>query len=59
MLMFGLEPGLLGSVETLLITYDLAGGSMFLILNLTNAFWTGRIPNDLRFLNPRILTSIL
>ena len=55
----GFEPGDFGCV----LMFDTAGpfgGIKLLILKFMNAFFTGRIPGDWRFLKPRmsILTSI-
>jgi hypothetical protein len=55
----GLGPGSHGKVLTSL-RLPLLGGNIYLAWNFMNAFLTGKIPADLRFLNPktRILMSL-
>jgi hypothetical protein len=59
-LMFGLEPGWIGLVRTLLsAAEDMLGGSKLFILNFTKAFYTGNSPVDSSFLSPSTLLRTL
>ena len=54
----GLGPGEVGYVNTSLIE-AVPAGTILLHLKWMNAFFTGRIPGDCKFLNPRMSISIL